>query len=299
MKRNFLTVLIAGMVLLVFSSGLHAKINVVATLPWIADIAKQIGKDNIAVTTLVKASQDPHYVEAKPSLIIAARKTDILMYNGLDLEIGYLPVIIESSKNPNIQPGKIGNLDCSRFITPIEKPSSVDRSMGDVHPLGNPHYHFSPSNILKVAQGITETLVTIDPSNESYYRKNYQDFYSKWQEKMKQWKGANLAGKKFVAYHTVFSYLAKEFNFQIVGCIEAKPGIPPSSGDIQKIIDTINKTKPAAILANVYSPKKPVDFVAEKTGLKVILVPHDVGSLPGTDDWFSFMDKVISLLSEA
>ncbi|HOL50265.1 MAG TPA: zinc ABC transporter substrate-binding protein, partial [bacterium] len=227
MKRNFLTVLIAGMVLLVFSSGLHAKINVVATLPWIADIAKQIGKDNIAVTTLVKASQDPHYVEAKPSLIIAARKTDILMYNGLDLEIGYLPVIIESSKNPNIQPGKIGNLDCSRFITPIEKPSSVDRSMGDVHPLGNPHYHFSPSNILKVAQGITETLVTIDPSNESYYRKNYQDFYSKWQEKMKQWKGANLAGKKFVAYHTVFSYLAKEFNFQIVGCIEAKPGIPP------------------------------------------------------------------------
>ncbi|HOK80881.1 MAG TPA: metal ABC transporter substrate-binding protein [bacterium] len=299
MKKNFLKIFLAGIFLTMFSSNLFAKINVVATLPWIADLAKQIGKDHVSITTLVKTSQDPHYVEAKPSLIIAARKADILMYNGLDLEIGYLPVIIESSKNPNIQPGKSGNFDCSQFVTPIEKLSSVDRSMGDIHPRGNPHYHFSPANVLKVAQGMTEILVKIDPANEAYYRKNYQAFYSKWQEKIKKWKSANLAGKKFVAYHTLFSYLAKEFNFQIVGCIEAKPGIPPSSGDIQKIIDTINKTKPAAILANVYSPKKPVDFVAEKTGLKVILVPHDVGSLPGTDDWFSFMDKVISLLSEA
>lgn len=282
-----------------FTGTLFGRINVVATLPWIGDIAKQIGKEKISIFVLVKTNQDPHYVEAKPSLIIAARKADILMYNGLDLEIGYLPVIIESSKNPNIQPGKPGHFDCSKFIVPIEKPSSVDRSMGDIHPLGNPHYHFSPVNVLKVAQGMAETLAKIDPTNENYYRKNYQDFHSKWQENTEKWNSKNLSGKKFVAYHTLFSYLANDFGFHIVGCVETKPGIPPSSNEIRKLIDTIKNTKSEAILVNVYSPKKPVEFIVEKTKLKTILLPHDVGSLPGTDDWFSFMDKVISLLSEA
>jgi len=284
--------------ILTFSGKLFAQVNVVATLPWIGNLAKLIGKEKVSVTTLVKTNQDPHYVEAKPSLIVAARKADIIMYNGLDLEIGYLPVIIESSKNPAIQPGKPGNFDCSQFITPIEKTPSADRSMGDIHPLGNPHYHFSPSNIIKVARGMAEILAKIDPSNEAYYRKNFREFQSKWQGKITQWKSKNLAGKKFVAYHWLFSYLADEFDFQIVGCIEAKPGIPPSSGEIKNIIDTINRTKPNAILVNVYSPKKPVEFVTKKTNIKSILVPHDVGSLPGTDDWFLFMDRVIQLLSE-
>ncbi|MCM8814764.1 MAG: metal ABC transporter substrate-binding protein [Candidatus Omnitrophica bacterium] len=299
MKWKIIKTFICVFCAMAFAGNLSAEINVVATLPWIGDIAKQIGKEKVSVTTLVKTGQDPHYVEAKPGLIIAARKADIIMYNGLDLEIGYLPVIIESSKNPNIQPGKIGNFDCSKFVSPIEKPSSVDRSMGDIHPLGNPHYHFSPASILAVAKGMADTLAEIDPTNKSHYQKNYQLFYEKWQEKMAQWKSKNLVGKKFIAYHTLFSYLANEFGFQIAGCIEAKPGIPPSSGDIKKIIDTANRVKPNAILFNVYSPKKPVEFIANKTGLKTILVPHDVGSLPQTDDWFSFMDKVISLLSEA
>lgn len=284
--------------LFVFAGSIFSQVKIVATLPWISSIAKDIGKEKVSVTTLVKTAQDPHYVEAKPSLIIAARKADIIMYNGLDLEIGYLPVIIESSKNPKIQPGQPGNFDCSQFVTPIEKPSSVDRSMGDIHPLGNPHYHFSPSNVLKVAKGMAERLAKIDPENESYYKKNFSEFQSRWQEKLVQWKSKNLAGKKFVSYHWLFSYLANDFGFQIVGCIESKPGIPPSSGEIQKIIETIGRTKPQAILSTVYTPKKPVEFVSGKTSLKIILMPHDVGSLPGTDDWFSFMDKVIQLLSE-
>lgn len=129
---------------LAFATPAFAKLNIVATLPFIGSIVKEVGKDKVDVTTLVKPSQDPHYVEAKPSMILAARKADIIMYNGLDLEIGYLPRIIESSNNPKIQPGKVGNFDCSQFVTVIEKPASVDRSMGDVHPLGNPHYLFSP-----------------------------------------------------------------------------------------------------------------------------------------------------------
>jgi zinc/manganese transport system substrate-binding protein len=283
---------------LIFAGNLLAAINVVATLPWISSIAKQIGKEKISLTTLVKTNQDPHYVEAKPSLIIAARKADIIMYNGLELEIGYLPVIIESSKNPNIQPGKIGNFDCSKYITPIEIPTTTDRSMGDIHPLGNPHYHFSPINVLRVAEGMVEIFSKIDPSNENYYRQNYKEFYTKWQTKVQQWKSIKISGKKFVAYHNLFSYLANDFGFQIVGCIEAKPGIPPSSGDIKRIIETINLTKPQAVLITTYTPLKPVNFISEKTSLKIIIMPHDVGSLANTDDWFSFMERTISLLSQ-
>ena len=133
--------------LLLFATPAFAKVKVVATLPWIGSVANEIGKGQVEVTTLVKPNQDPHMVEARPSMILATRNADILMYNGLDLEIGYLPVLIESSRNPNIQPGKPGNFDCSHFVTVLEKPVSVDRSMGDVHPLGNPHYHYSPAGI--------------------------------------------------------------------------------------------------------------------------------------------------------
>jgi zinc/manganese transport system substrate-binding protein len=149
--------------LLLFAMPAFAKVKVVATLPWIGSVANEIGKGQVEVTTLVKPNQDPHMVEARPSMILATRQADILMYNGLDLEIGYLPVLIESSRNPNIQPGKPGNFDASHFVTVLEKPVSVDRSMGDVHPLGNPHYHYSPARILSVAEGWPRPLCSIRP----------------------------------------------------------------------------------------------------------------------------------------
>src|SRR3990172_2818325 len=164
MKRYLLAFLMVLIVLLIMTAPALAKVNVVATLPFIGSIAKEIGKDKIDITTLIKPSQDPHFAEAKPSMILAARKADIIMYNGLDLEIGYLPRIIESSNNPKIQPGKTGNFGCSQFVAAIEKPVSVDRSIGDVHPLGNPHYLFSPKNILKVAEGISTVLSELDDS---------------------------------------------------------------------------------------------------------------------------------------
>ena len=160
--RKTAIVLIA---LLLSATPAFAKVKVVATLPWIGSVADEIGKGQVEVSTLVKPNQDPHMVEARPSMILAVRKADILMYNGLDLEIGYLPVLIESSRNPNIQPGKPGNFDGSHFVTVLEKPVSVDRSMGDVHPLGIPHYHYSPSRILSVAEGMAAALSALDPSH--------------------------------------------------------------------------------------------------------------------------------------
>jgi zinc/manganese transport system substrate-binding protein len=282
--------------ILFFATPAFAKLNIAATLPWIGSIASEIGQDKVHVTSFVKPNQDPHFVAAKPSMILDVRKADILMYNGMDLEIGYLPVLVESSKNPKIQPGNPGNFDCSKFIEPIEVPTSVDRSMGDVHPQGNPHYQLSTKNILRVAEGIAGILSKIDPENEGFYMKNFSSFRERLEEKQREWSAVPLRGKTFVAYHKFFEYLALELGFEIVGYIEPKPGIPPSASYVEKLVDMIRRAKPDAILSLSYYPQKEVKFLSEKTGVKSIIVPHDVGETEKVKDWLSLMDEVLKSL---
>jgi zinc/manganese transport system substrate-binding protein len=271
-----------------------AKLNVVATLPWIGSLANDIGKEKIKVTTLVKPSQDPHYVEAKPSLIVEVRRADLLLFNGLELEIGYLPVLVESSRNPKIQPGTPGYFDCSQFVEVIEKPESVSRSMGDVHPLGNPHYHPSPKNIYRVTGGITEALAGLDAENSAFYKSNLAAWQNKFKEKEKEWAGYSLKGKKFICYHKFFEYAAHEFGFEIIGYVEPKPGIPPSAGWVERIIDLAKRMKPDAILTTPYYGAREVTFLSQKTGVKYIVVPHDVGATASCKDWFSLIDQVLA-----
>ncbi len=292
MKKLLLTILLFAS----FVTPAIAGINVVATLPWIGSLAKEIGKEKINVTELVKPSQDAHMIEAKPSMILAARKADIIMYDGLDLEIGYLPLIIESSKNPKLMPGQIGNFDCSQFITPLEKPTSVDRSMGDVHPLGNPHYHFSPSRMLRIADGMARLLADADKANADFYHANYKAFAQQVQAKETEWHAVPLKGRKYVAYHKYFEYLANEFGFQIIGYLEPKPGIPPSAAHIEELIVLMKREKPDAILVTSAYGKDEAESLSSKTGVKVIVLPNDVGALSGTDDLISFWDKVVMSL---
>jgi zinc/manganese transport system substrate-binding protein len=289
-------ILITFLIMFTFSTPAFAKVNIVATLPWIGSLAADIGKDKVAVKVLVKPNQDPHQIEAKPSMILAAGNADILIYNGLDLEIGYLPLIIESSRNPKIQPGQRGNLDCSQFIKVIERREAVDRSMGDVHPLGNPHYHLSAQNILAVVRGITQALCSLDPDQTAFYRTNLSAFEAKLKEKQKQWTNISLNGKRFIAYHRFFEYLAKDFGFQIVGYVEEKPGIPPSAGYIEKLIETMKRSKPDGIITTAYSGKEEINALSQKTGIKSIVIPHDVGAAPDINDWFSLMDAVLKSL---
>jgi zinc/manganese transport system substrate-binding protein len=281
---------------LALASPAMAKLNIVATLPWIGSLASEIGGDRIKVTTLVKPSQDPHYVEAKPSMILEVRRADLLMFNGLELEIGYLPVLVESSRNPMIQPGTRGYFDCSQFVEVIERPAVVDRSMGDVHPLGNPHYLLSPRNIYRVAAGIEEGLATIDPGNDGFYRANLAAWQEKFKEKEKQWGEYNLKGKKFIAYHKFFEYLANEFGFEIIGYVEPKPGIPPSAGWVERIIELAKRMKPDAILTTSYYGTREVSFLTQKSGVKYVVVPHDVGATPACKGWLSLMDQVLAAL---
>jgi len=287
---------IALIAILLSASPSFAKVKVVATLPWIGSVADEIGKERVEITTLVKANQDPHLVDAKPSMILAARKADILMYNGLDLEIGYLPILIESSRNPKIQPGKPGNFDCSHFITVLEIPVSVDRSMGDVHPLGNPHYHYSPARILSVAGGMAGALSALDPSHADAYKSNLSAFREKIRAKEKEWSALSTKGRRFVAYHKLFEYLAADFGFTITAYVEPKPGIPPSAGHIERLIETIKETRPDGILLTPYYGRRETDFLTQKTGVRGVVIPHDVGATPGARDWFSFMDQTLSAL---
>jgi len=291
--RNTAVVLIA---ILLFATPAFAKVKVVATLPWIGSIADEIGKGQVEITTLVKPNQDPHMVDARPSMILAARKADILMYNGLDLEIGYLPILIESSRNPNIQPGKPGNFDCSHFVTVLEKPVSVDRSMGDVHPLGNPHYHYSPARILSVAEGMAGALSALDPPHADAYKANLATFREKVRAKQKEWSALPTRGRRFVAYHKLFEYLAADFGFTITAYVEPKPGIPPSASYIERLIETIRESRPNGILTTPIYGRKEVDFLAQKTGVLGIVIPQDVGAMPGAKDWLSFMDQALSAL---
>lgn len=289
-------IILSFVLLSALATPAFAGLNVVATLPWIGSAAKEIGKDKINVTVLAKSNQDAHFLEAKPSMILSARKADIIMYDGLDLEIGYLPLVIESSKNPRLMPGQPGNFDCSQFITPLEKPTTVDRSMGDVHPFGNPHYHFSPSRVLLVAEGIARLLAESDKANAGFYGANYRAFAERLREKEKQWSTVPLKGNKFVAYHKYFEYLSAEYGFRIIGYIEPKPGIPPSAGHIEGMIETMKKENPTAILVTPAYGMKEAESLSAKTGVKVIVLPHDVGSMDGTGDLISFWDKVITSL---
>lgn len=292
LKKAFLTLF----AILFLATPAFAELKVLATLPWIGSVAREIGGDRISVTTLVKPNQDPHHIEARPSMISAARTADIVMFNGLDLEIGYLPVIIESSRNPKIQPGKAGYLDCSGFVEAIEIHDKADRSQGDVHPLGNPHYHLSASQMGKVAKGIAEALSGIDSGNRGLYMDNLASFEKKLAERRKGWDG-KLSGRSFIAFHRFFEYLAMDMGFRITGYIEPRPGIPPSSGHIAGLVDSISKEGPDALLTTSYYGRKAVDFLSKKTGVRAIVLPHEVGSREGVDDWFGLMDRVVQDLS--
>src|SRR5574341_542011 len=209
-----------------------AKVRIVGSIPGFAAIAQEIGGDKVEVTSLSKGYQDPHFVDAKPSLILVLNKADLLLYAGLELEIGWLPPLITGARNSKILPNNIGNLDCSTLISNIlEVPTTkIDRSMGDIHPGGNPHYMLDPRNGIVIAKGIAERLKQIDPKNTSYYDEHLKDFVGHLDTKIKEWdeKLNPYKGTQIITYHKSWTYFIDWAGFEEVGNVEPKPGIPPS-----------------------------------------------------------------------
>jgi zinc/manganese transport system substrate-binding protein len=279
--------------LLGLASPCLAKLRVVTTLQDFSSIAESIGGDRIEAFALARGYQDPHFVDAKPSFILKLGKADLLIVAGLDLEIGYLPPLIDQSRNENIRPGAKGYLDASAGCDILQRPTTqVTRAMGDVHPFGNPHYWTDPDNGRVIAKAIAGKLSALDPPGKEAYEKNLAAFVAKLDAKQKEWdaKMAPYAGTRIVTFHDSWPNFVKHFKIVVAGHVEPKPGIPPTPAHTLEIINLIQAEKIPLILVEPYFDKKTPDAIAAKSGAAVVTFYPSVGGIPEIKDYFDLFD---------
>lgn len=279
----------------------HAKLNIVATTSDLGAIAREIGKDKVEVTSLAKPTEDPHFVDAKPGFIVKLNKADMLIEGGLHLEIGWLPNLVVGARNKKILAGENGYLVASAGVPIIEVPTTADRAMGDVHPMGNPHFMIDPLNGKIVAIHICERLCQIDPANCAYYQDNLKDFTKRLDQKLSEWQKAlePFRGTKIVTYHKTFPYFANRFNLNVVGSLEPKPGIPPSPTHINGLIPMMKNEGVKLILIEPFRERKTPEFAASQTGAKIVVFPIMVGGQKETDDYLSLFDYTVNQIVSA
>ena len=294
--KKALAVLFAAVALAVSAPTFGAKLNVVSTLQDFASIAESIGGNRVETYALAKGYQDPHFVEAKPSFIVRLSRADLLIAAGLELEIGYLPPLIDQSRNARIHPGNPGYLDASTGCDILQRPTGqVTRAMGDVHPYGNPHYWTDPDNGRIIARSIAARLTELDPSGKATFDANLAAFETKLAAKEKEWDAtmAPYAGTKIVTFHDSWPNFAKHFKLVVAGHVEPKPGIPPSPSHTLEIINLIQSQKIPVILVEPYFDSKTPNFIASKTGAAVVIFYPSVGGIPEIKDYFGLFDRNI------
>ena len=284
--------------LIVASSALMARINVAATYNYLGAVVQKIGGDHVKVTVLGSPKYDPHFIVPKPSLIPALRRADMLVINGGGLEIGWLPPLIRRANNGRIELGSPGFVDAGQVIEMIDKPAAVSRAYGDVHPEGNPHFNTDPHNILPVAMLIAHRLEIVDPAHKADYDRNLHRFLKNWQSFLKSFdrKMKKCEGLKVVQYHELFNYLLERYGIESVGTIEPLPGIAPSSKHTLELIGRMRKAGVKTILQDLYHEKKTAKFIAAKTGGRVVVLPHDLGAVKGSETLETFYETIAERL---
>jgi len=281
-------------------STASAQLKVVTSTTDLYDIAKQVGGNKITATHIGEGYQDPHFIEAKPSFVLQLRDADVWAFVGLDLEIGWMPLLLQGARNPKLQPGKPGYVDASRVITVLDLArGNVDRSQGDVHPLGNPHYWLDPENGRRIAKLFRDTFSQLDVKNASTYAANADAFTQRLDAAEQSWKAdlAKIKGQPVVAWHTSWRYFAEYTGMNIVGFMEPKPGVPPSPSHLAGLIQTMKQTGAKVIVMEPFYDRKTADFVASKTGAKVLVLPPSVGGTKGLDDYIQLMTNDIHQLA--
>ncbi|MGH9789378.1 MAG: metal ABC transporter substrate-binding protein [Candidatus Acidiferrales bacterium] len=279
-----------------------SKLNVVTTTEDLASLAREVGGDHVAVEAIARGYQDPHFVEAKPSFILKLNRADLLISVGLQLEVGWLTPLITQSRNPRIQLGTPGYLDVSQFCEVLEIPAGqITRAMGDVHPLGNPHYWLEPQNGRRMAQGIANKLADLRPQEAAYFEQRFQDFSNRLAAAEKVWdqKMAPYRGREVVTYHRSWPNFAKRFGLEVVGYVEPKPGIPPSPSHTLELINMMRREKIKLILVEPYFDLKTPNAVARETGAQVVVLLPSVGGEKEVTDYFKLFDYDINLLLRA
>ncbi len=291
---------IIPLLLLFIQTAFTSKLQVVATYGYIGDIVQRIGKDHVEVVVLARGDYNPHIIIPKPSYIAKVRRADLLVINGGQLEIGWLPQIIKQANNGAVQPGERGFLDLSMHVHLIDAPTSVSRELGDVHPEGNPHFFLDPDNIPVIAKAVTERLSELDPDNQASYEANNKELYTLWQQNMKVWeeKLKPFKGQKVIEYHKIFDYFLNRFGLTIAGTIEPIPGIPPTTKHIADVEKLIEREQVKFILQDVYNPQDAAEYLSKKLDVKLIIMPHDVGSVKEADNVFSVFDEIIRRITQ-
>ena len=279
----------------------HAELRILATTADWGALATELGGDRVDVYTATNALQDVHQVDAKPSLVARARTADLVVANGAELEIGWLPVLLQESGNPKIRPGSPGFFEATSAVRLMDVPTSVDRSMGDIHSQGNPHIQLDPRNIAAVAQALTKRLASIDAANAAYYQARGADFQARWTTAMAKWaaQGAPLKGTQVVVIHKDQAYLSRWLGLQQVAAIEPKPGVPPSAGYLAELVTKLSASPPRMILRNAYNDPKAAQWLSQKVGAPVVTLPFSVGGTPAAKDLFGLFDDTLARLLAA
>ena len=277
-----------------------APLKVVTTLPDLAWLAQTLGGDRLTAKSICSGYQDPHYLEAKPSYARDLREADLLVFSGLELEVGWLPKLLEAARNPALRPGSPRLFEASSAVKHIlEVPQGgVDRSQGDIHPFGNPHFLLDPRNMLLVADGLAARLTQLDPAGASTYQSGLSNLHATLEPKIAEWEkqAASLRGAPVVGFHKQWEYLADWLGLDLAGYIEDRPGIPPSPKHLSELIDMMKARKVKTVLVAPFNDVKAAEEVASRAGVKAAVLPASVGGVDSTGTYITLMDAIVSRL---
>jgi zinc/manganese transport system substrate-binding protein len=301
MRLAIRTALAVGAVALGGGARAEAKLRVVASIETLADISRQVGGDRVEITSLSRGYQDPHFVDAKPSLVLALNRADALVYVGLDLEIGWLPPLVQQSRNGRIQRGQPGNIDASTSIRAEDiptVPSEQLRALGDIHPLGNPHYWIPPKNARAIARLLAERFTALDAGGAATYKAELARFEARLAAKEKEWEAAAapLKGARIVTFHKSWSYVAHWLGLEEIGYIEPKPGIPPTANHTAQLVELMKKNGVRLVVVESFYPSSMARFVADNGKARLVAAPSNVGATPAIKTYFDLVDAVIAAL---
>lgn len=298
-KKNFLRTTL--LFLLLATQPVFAALNVLACEPEWAALTKELGGDLVNVSSATTGAQDPHHVQARPSLISKARKADLLVCTGAELEIGWLPLLQRKTSNPAIRDGAEGYFMATDSVSMLGVPVALDRSQGDVHAMGNPHIQTDPNNITDVAIDLNERLQLLDPDNADMYQQQYEDFKHRWQQALKGWnkRADNLRGKRIIVHHKSWVYMNDWLGLKEIGALEPKPGVPPTTDHLAQLLNKMQKRPADVIIYAAYQSSRSAHWLSEKTGIKAVKLAFTVGAVKGVNTLFELYDDTLSRLEQA
>lgn len=291
-------ILILAAALTAWTGGAQAAFNIFATVPEWGALAQEIGANKVKVYTATNPLQDPHHVEARPSLIARARAADLVVATGAELEVGWLPLVLQQAGNPRVQPGTPGYFEATAAVPLLDRPTRLDRAEGDVHPQGDPHIQGDPRNIARVAEALTQRMSQLDPADAAVFQERYQQFIQRWNAAIPKWEqqAAPLKGVRVVVQHKGFTYLLRWLGLQEVTALEPKPGMEPTTAHLSQVLALLQREPAKMVVHAAYQSDQASQWLAQRAKINVVTLPFTVGGTEGAHDLFGFFDDSIQRL---